>query len=172
MRTSGNSINVTEENVDTTRRNTQAISRKSLLPDSLTKITGDFNGDGKRDSAVVIPPYQDENGLCEQCITKIAFTNSIESITIPYESNGAILFNAGDLDGNKSDELLLIPDWFNSCLGLQFIYSYKAGKWDTIASGQVYRCAPRNTIRKIRNGLFTMSENIEGAVSVKTIQIK
>jgi hypothetical protein len=149
----------TQKFIDNSQKTTsQTWARKSQLPDSLTKITGDFNGDGQKDFAVVIPPYQNEDGLCEQCIAKVAFTNNIDSITVFYEANGAMLFNVGDLDGNKTDELLLIPDWFNSCLGTQIVYTYKSDKWDTIASGEIYRCSPRNTIEKIKNGQFTMTE--------------
>jgi hypothetical protein len=143
---------------DTTQNVTsQNWKRKSLLPDSLTKITGDFNGDGYKDSAVVIPPYQDNNGQCEQCITKIAFSNHIDSITISIVSNGAMLYNVGDLDGNKTDELLLIPDWTNSCWGLQSVFTFKNNTWDTIVTDRIYRCNIYNRIKKIKDGLFDMA---------------
>jgi hypothetical protein len=150
--------NASQEQTETTQKIiSQTWERKSLLPDSLTKITGDFNGDGQKDFAVVIPPFQNNSGQCEQCVTKIAFSNNIDSITISTEANGAMLFNVGDLDGNKTDELLLIPDWMNSCWGLQSVYTYKNNTWDTIVTDRIYRCNIYNRIKKIKNGMFDIA---------------
>ena len=150
----------------------EKTNKLSSLPDSLTKIAGDFNGDSKQDLATVVPPPTDNFGNCEKCIAKISFSNGIDTLTIPYEANGAIIFNAGDLDGNKTDELLVIPDWFNSCLGLQWVYTYRTNGWDTVASGQIYRCLPRNTIKRIKNGQFQMTQYIDGQDSITIMTIK
>ncbi|MCB0429155.1 MAG: hypothetical protein H6585_00370 [Flavobacteriales bacterium] len=150
----------------------ESTNRRYLQPDSLISTAGDFNGDSHQDLATVVPPSMDNLGHCEKCITKIAFSDSIDTLTIPYEANGAIIFNAGDLDGNKTDELLVIPGWFNSCLGTQWVYTYRINKWDTVASGQINRCIPQNTIKKIKNGLFQMTQYMDGQDSITTMKIK
>lgn len=130
--------------------------RVSFLPDSIHKIPGDFNGDGNIDTAKVLPAwsYDSTSWICPYAYTTIIFGEPMDSIVIDGMPD-AYIMNVGDLDGNGSDELQIIPEWYNSCWGGVVIYAYQKNKWAEIAStGNIYRCNERNRVRKIKNGVF------------------
>ncbi|TNE80970.1 MAG: hypothetical protein EP332_05655 [Bacteroidetes bacterium] len=138
-------------------RNWDDSSRISFQPDSLNRIVGDFNGDGKLDSAIVLQPFiHKASGYCSDCRTCIVFSNNIDTLLIPHEAIDALLFNVGDLDSNGTDELIVIPDWFNSCLGTQNLYTYESEKWKLITKGNVYRCYPHLQIQNREDGSYAM----------------
>ncbi len=89
------------------------------------RITGDFNGDGKVDTAFV---KQTNNSK-----TKVkGWTLLFSDKTIPSLRLGCCnvyLINEGDLNNDKATEVSVFQAPDNGCTYLWTTYSYKAGQW-------------------------------------------
>ncbi|WP_461788374.1 hypothetical protein [Pedobacter sp.] len=59
---------------------------------------------------------------------------------------GADLYVVEDLDGDDEPELLLRPEWFNSCWSSINLFSLKEGGWHLVKSGGMYFCADQHPL--------------------------
>lgn len=141
--------------------------------DSLVKISGDFNGDGTLDSAYVIEPYTyAASDRCLVCKIGIAFSNGLDTLNFPLEAIDAQIHNVGDLNGDGGDEILVIPDWFNSCLGMQYLYTFTKNEWKKVTEGSVYVCGPEIRIEKMSKDIFQMKvHDVTGQDTIKIFQM-
>lgn len=141
-----------------------------------TFIVGDVNGDRKVDKAIIEPAtfiYRD--GKVDSQYVNISFTTDIPVIR-HYNGFHGLIANVGDLDGNKTDELIYYPDWFIGNMASIYIYGLRDGEWKLFADGSQRRDIIFETkdpikylqsrVEKIDNNSFklteiTMNENAE-----------
>ncbi len=104
--------------------------RPQEVPKNATK--GDFNGDGKLDRMWLDKPEIDETEMdCVggSCISYILFSDpAIPNIPVP-ECIGGAPDNLGDLNGDGTDEIGLLPGRFTSCWNSYLVWSWKNGRW-------------------------------------------
>jgi hypothetical protein len=108
--------------------NDTTSNRLPPIPDT---IWGDYNGDGVRDWALLVPPvYNSDSMSCadSSCTALIRFSNDISPISI-RQCIGGTPDNLGDLDGDGADEIGLNPDWFTSCWHAYYTWTFKANHW-------------------------------------------
>ncbi len=93
-----------------------------------TKINGDYNGDGKNEQAWVSYKTVGNNSYCY-----VNFSNpSIKRLK--FEAcYAAILINEGDLNGNKTEEISIVPGYLTSNWQTIQLYGIKSGKWQRLA---------------------------------------
>ena len=94
-------------------------------------VEGDFNGDGKSEFMWLVPPKLIENDMsCEGiCTSVIQFSdNSIPAIKVEDCIDG-LPVNEGDLNGNGTDEIGLLPGWFTSCWHSYLVWTYRNGQF-------------------------------------------
>ena len=94
-------------------------------------ISGDFNGDGKLDYMWLQKPeiLPNEEDCVSGCVSYIRFSDpSIPTIEVP-NSIGGSPSNQGDLNGNGTDEIGLLPDWFSSCWREYFVWTLTNQSW-------------------------------------------
>lgn len=120
------------------------------------EITGDFNGDGKKEKLTEIfyssilqkeidqfLAADDEEGRNIKRLEKwnaqsalISNSTKIDTLFIPHKNtaNGfAFLKNEGDLDGDGADEISYVIRWADvSSLNTCFIMSYKNNQWQQL----------------------------------------
>lgn len=101
-----------------------------------TILVGDVNGDGKKDTAIILPHNIVSNFKLDSQYVEIKFTCKLPSI-IHYSGFHGTLINVGDLDGNNTNELLYWPAWYQSNDGLMYIYGFRHNKWKLFASGNI-----------------------------------
>lgn len=82
--------------------------------------------------AYILPYNLDSN------FVNIAFSCGIPFIKHRSGFSGFVA-NLGDLDGNKTEELIYCPHWFQSNSGGIFVYGYKNKTWRLLAHGSVRR---------------------------------
>jgi len=95
-------------------------------------VSGDFNGDGSLEYIWLQKPELNSNqeGCVGDCVSYIKFSDStIPAIEVPNSIGGAPT-NQGDLNENGTDEIGLLPDWFNSCWREYFVWTFANGSWD------------------------------------------
>lgn len=114
--------------IDDAILNEEDVDDKSAPNDG---ATGDFNGDGKTETCwMETPELQEEEMDCVgECCCFIRFSDShIPSLKISDCIGGSpdIL---GDLDGNGTSEIGILPEWWTSCWHSYFVYTYANGKW-------------------------------------------
>ena len=98
---------------------------------SIDSVQGDYNGDGKTEYMWLDPPKLMENEMnCERnCTSIIQFSDrSITPIKVEDCING-LPVNEGDLNGNGTDEIGLLPGWFTSCWHTYLVWTYKNGQF-------------------------------------------
>ena len=104
-------------------------SSSSNIPQGAVK--GDYNGDGEYEYMWLEEPKltADESDCVGSCAGYIKFSNSrISDIKVEDCINGFPV-NEGDLNGNGTDEIGLLPGWFQSCWRGYFVWTYKNGNW-------------------------------------------
>lgn len=124
---------------------------------------GDVDGNGKKDIAYIQPYNLDSQHVY------ITFSCDIPAIKNISGFSGLIV-NVGDLDGNKTEELIYYPEWFQSNSAGIFIYGYKNNKWVLFGHGSIRRdiiadakdpiAFLKNRIKKIDNKSFKLTEHI------------
>lgn len=128
---------------------------------------GDVDGDGKPDMATIYPPEIREDGLSctdDSCIVAIRFEGSINELRYPF-SIGGFVEDLGDLDGDGGDELLYVPDWFQSCWGSLHVFSYKNGSWAQLAKTGLNWCNEdrfSDRIKLIDAGVLVLEGEVRG----------
>lgn len=105
--------------------------------DSIPTVAGDFNGDGKQElmwveSHAVGEVAFDSTGFgCKT--TDVPCRIRFSDATIPHicldHCIGGVPVNHGDLNGNGSDEIGLVPDWFTSCWRSYYVWTFSQGAW-------------------------------------------
>jgi serine/threonine protein kinase len=94
-------------------------------------VSGDFNGDGTLDYMLIQKPELASNNeeCVGDCISYIKFSDpSIPEIEVP-NSIGGTPSNLGDLNGNGTDEIGLLPDSFSSCWREYFVWTFTNQSW-------------------------------------------
>lgn len=94
-------------------------------------VEGDFNGDGKREfMSLEIPKLGEDDMSCVgNCESTIVFSDkTIPTIKVDNCIFGSLV-NEGDLNGNGSDEIGLLPGWFTSCWHTYLVWTFKKGRW-------------------------------------------
>ena len=105
---------------------TNSFSQTSLTVGE--RITGDFNGDGKIDTAFV---KRTINARTKEKSWTVLFSDK----TIPSMRLGCCevyLINEGDLNNDKAIEISVFQAPENGCTYMWTTYSYKAGKWTVL----------------------------------------
>lgn len=93
-----------------------------------SKISGDYNGDGKKDQAWVSYKTVGNNSYCY-----VNFSNpNIKRLKFDA-CYAAIITNEGDLNGNKTEEISIVPGYATSNWQNIQIYGIKSGKWQRLA---------------------------------------
>ena len=111
----GEAWRIVNEGDKTTDKNLEAKARNSV-PAPPDAIRGDFNGDGYKEAAWLIPPTIEQCGDCDgECTCVIRFSNpQIPDLIIRNCRDGSPR-NLSDLNNNGSDEIGLLPGWCTSC---------------------------------------------------------
>lgn len=100
---------------------------------------GDVDGDGKKDKAVILPlTFIFLNNKIVNQYVNIAF-NCNTSMIKHSDGFQGLIANVGDLDGNKTDEIVYCPNWYQSNSGGIYIYGYRQNKWTLFCSGSIRR---------------------------------
>ncbi|WP_267405396.1 MULTISPECIES: VCBS repeat-containing protein [unclassified Chryseobacterium] len=103
-------------------------------------LSGDFNGDGKKEFAYVkVSDCNDDcDGVCE---TTIYFSDkSIPSFKISPANSGT-LYTVGDLNNDGKDEIAFYPGWCTSCWHPLYVYTYKKNAWEPLVSPISTHCS-------------------------------
>ncbi len=103
---------------------------------------GDFNGDGNTETCwLQTPKFQAEEMDCiGDCNCFIKFSDqSIPAIKIDNCIGGKpeIL---GDLDGNGTTEIGILPEWWTSCWHDYLVYTFANGKWQLFVDPIITHC--------------------------------
>lgn len=120
---------ITESDLITDKNLAKKKTITLKIPEDAVK--GDFNGDGKPEYMwLETPQISDSEMECVgDCISFIRFSDtSIPSISISDCIDGNPT-NKGDLNGNGTDEIGLLPVWFTSCWRSYYVWTLKNGKW-------------------------------------------
>ncbi len=128
----GSEKNEDKKNIDNSK--TEKVILKDENVKKYTKIEnkiyGDFNGDGiteyvyfELEKKGFGNPVEDG----EPDIYKVKFSNN-EITPIKREFNELMIINEGDLDNDGADEITIIENPINGCIGLATTYSIKSNK--------------------------------------------
>lgn len=97
-------------------------------------ITGDFNGDGRKESVwLQVPKIKEAEMECDGDCTAYLKSNNPSFTSFAIENCiGSLPTNLGDLDGNGTDEIGLLHDWFTSCWKAYYVFTLKNNKWQRL----------------------------------------
>lgn len=114
---------ITKESDEVTDRNVQ--KRKVKVPPSA--ITGDFDGDGKKESVWVEGKKDSEGFYISKAILK-SDNPAIGGLAWDNSYSGVELINVGKLDGGNRDYLGTIPFAYSTWCSYK-LYVFRDGKW-------------------------------------------
>jgi hypothetical protein len=135
----GGNWKINTEGDDVTDANLAKRTQKAY---SCESVQGDFNGDGVIESVWLVPPkVNEEEGECiGDCVAYMRFSNqSLAEITIS-DCIGGVPENLGDLNGDGSDELGLLPYWFTSCWREYYVWTWNYGNWRYLVDPIMTHC--------------------------------
>lgn len=97
-------------------------------------VAGDFNGDGKKDHVWLLKPIVKEGEMdCEgNCNAQLLLSVPGSRPYIIENCIGSDPVNLGDLDGNGTDEIGMLHDWFTSCWKAYYVFTLKNKKWQRL----------------------------------------
>ncbi len=95
-------------------------------------VKGDFNGDGKQETATLVLPQIDGEAMeCEGgCDSRITFSDHAIPDIVITNCIGGTPVNHGDLNDNNTYEIGINPWWFMGCWRPYLVYTLINGKWD------------------------------------------
>jgi len=124
----GGSWKINTEGDDVTDAN---LAKRNRAAKSGESVEGDFNGDGVKETVWLVPPkINEEEGECiGECISYLRFSNASLAEIAVTDCIGGVPENLGDLNGDGSDEIGLLPHWFTSCWREYFVWTWKYAGW-------------------------------------------
>jgi|GEM_PF-2606380 len=153
---------VTDENLlkRNKKKQKQVNTKEELKPED--GIRGDFDGDGHEEYAWLLPPKTKDMDCEGPCECTITFSNDdISPVTIG-NCIGGYPQNEGDLNGDGSDEISLIPHWFTSCWQAMYLFTYQKNKWPHLVSPlSVYVCDGKDIdrVQQLEKGKLQLIED-------------
>jgi hypothetical protein len=93
-------------------------------------ITGDFDGDGKKETIFMVPPVEDTitkdafQACIGGCNSYLVSSDSAMMILKVQDNLGGEIKNMGDLDGDGADDIMVYPSWWQSNWNAYQIYSF------------------------------------------------
>lgn len=146
--------------------NEVAVTTKTFVVDA-NKHTVDSLIMNNNDTAFVVKnKVADKDRGTQRAVYEIHVMFSNKQWPMLYFKNaiGADLYVAGDLNGDDEPELLLRPEWFNSCWSSINLFTLKDGNWKLTKSGGMYFCAdqyplPRR-IEKLHGKSYLITDTI------------
>ena len=135
-----------------------------------TFVVGDVNGDGKEDKAIIQPlVFFYQNNKIDSQFVNITFTCKIPSIK-HYNGFQGLISNVGDLDGNKTNEFVYYPYWYQSNSAGIYVYGYIQNRWILFGSGSIRRDIIdgqkdpikflKSRINKVDNNSFKLTQHV------------
>jgi hypothetical protein len=124
-----------------------------------TFLLGDLNSDNAADTAIVFSPvfsmWHPEYGTddwCkdDSCVTQACFSFDTAVLTHTAALGFYSFFACEDLDDDGVREVVLVPNWFQSCWQGLFVYSLQNGEWIQLGSGSVYACHEEHFDHRVR----------------------
>ena len=102
----------------------------------------DFNGDGKKETCVLEKPKTNSDYDCYGgCNCRIRFSDKNIPPIIVENCIGGTPDIIGDLDGNGTIEIGLIPEWWSSCWSVYYVFTLEGDKWvPFVDSFSIYVC--------------------------------
>lgn len=115
----------------------QTNNRLVLPKNSRDMVSGDFNGDGKKETATLAAPTEDttDKENFQQCFggcnSYLFISGGNLPLLVVHDNLGGEIKNAGDLDGDGADEIIVYPSWWQSNWNPYRIYSFskKDNQW-------------------------------------------
>lgn len=94
-------------------------------------VRGDFDGDGKEETVrLIAPKLTDSMYVCEgECNCSLKSDAPGTKVYEIGQCIGGYPANEGDLDGNGTDEIRIIPEWWSSCWMRCIVLTLDNGKW-------------------------------------------
>jgi hypothetical protein len=93
-------------------------------------ITGDFDGDGKKEKIFMVPPVEDTitkdafQACIGGCNSYLVSSDSAMMILKVQDNLGGEIKNMGDLDSDGADDIMVYPSWWQSNWNAYQIYSF------------------------------------------------
>ena len=101
--------------------------------DTIRFEIGDFNGDGKIDTAFLLPPktkkYSEFGECIGNCDCKIYFSDRTIPVINIKSCIGGQPVNEGDLNEDGADEIGILPNWWTSCWRAYYVYTLRNNRW-------------------------------------------
>ena len=105
----------------------------ALVQKAEAQIVGkwDFNGDGKTETMYFVAPETDDESFdCKgECKCVIKFSDKNLPDIVLESCIGGEPDILGDLDGNGTVEIGILPQWWTSCWRSYLIFTLEGGKW-------------------------------------------